>query len=362
MTEIQLSVRKTITISPPRLREFIECLLRAVGCEEPTAQIAAEIFLEADLRGIGLQGLDHVHTMIRAIQRGHVDPRGKPRVVKEGAAFALIDGARGPGQVAASLAVEVALSKGREAGTCSVGIGNSSDIFMLGYYAERIARGGLIGLVFTGSPPQVHPFGGVDPTLGTNPLAISFPTDGDPVLIDMATSALSASRIRQASYFGETVADGVGVDANGTPTNVPAEIRSGGAIGPLAGHKGFALSLAVALLSGPLVGAQVGHELRGWFSEEKGPQGMRGHFILAIDPGCFGDAQTFRRAVTAYLNEIKGSRRAAGVSTILIPGERTFETRRRSLQEGVLLYEAVWQRAAKLAQELGVAVPVPIGA
>ena len=245
--------QKTITVPPETLRELMVRLLSSVGCEQSTARSASEIFLEADMRGIGLQGLDHMHSMVRGIQHGHIDPRGLPSITSEGAAFALIDGARGPGQVAALMAVDVAVAKARNAGTCSVGITNSSDIFMLGYYAERIARAGLIGFVFTGSPPQVHPFGGVDQILGTNPIAISFPTEfDDPLLIDMATSAWSGSRVRQASYFGEEVPAGIGVGANGIPTNDPAKIRSGGAIGPLAGHKGFALSLAVALLSGPL--------------------------------------------------------------------------------------------------------------
>jgi L-2-hydroxycarboxylate dehydrogenase (NAD+) len=334
-------------------------LLIAVGCEPTTAELAAEFFWEADLRGVGLQGLDHMHTMIRAIRMGHIDPKGKPRITKEGPAFALIDGGRGPGQLAALLAIETVITKARSAGTCGVGITNSSDIFMLGLYAERIARAGLVGFVFTGAPPQVHPFGGVEPLLGTNPLAIAFPTEnGDPVVIDMATSALSGSRIRQAWYFGEEVAEGIAVDAKGAPTTNPGEIRSGGAIATMAGHKGFALSLAVALLSGPLVGASTGDQLRGWTSDARGPQAARGHLLLAINPTCFGDTAAFSAATTAYVNTLKQSRKAAGSSAIRIPGERGFEARRRSLQEGVLIYEVVWERAATLARKLGVSVPV----
>jgi L-2-hydroxycarboxylate dehydrogenase (NAD+) len=320
--------------------------------------IAADVFLEADLRGVGLQGLDHMHSMIRGIRNCHIDPQALPRVIKEGPAFALIDGARGPGQSAALLAADVAVAKARVAGTCGVGIVNSSDIFMLGYYAERIARAGIIGFIFTSSAPLVHPFGGVDRILGTNPLAISFPTaDGDPIIIDMATSALSGSRIRQASYFGEELPDGTGVDAHGKPTGIPGEIRPHGAIAPLAGHKGFALGLAVALLSGPLVGAQTGSALEGWLGDEKVPQAPWGHFIMAVAPGCFGESGSFQGAATAYLKEIKASRKAPGVEAIRIPGERSFQSRDRSLRDGVLLYETVWQRAVTLAREL--AVPVP---
>jgi LDH2 family malate/lactate/ureidoglycolate dehydrogenase len=216
----------------------------------------------------------------------------------------------------------------------------------------------MLGFVFTGSAPLVHPFGGVDRVLGTNPLAISIPTaDKDPIVVDMATSALSASRIRQASYFGEEVPDGTGVDSDGNPTRVPLAIRPGGAISPLAEHKGFALGLVVALLAGPLVGAQTGLALQGWLTEAQGPQATWGHFMMAVDPSCFGEASVFKREVARYLEEIRGSRKAPGVEAIRIPGERSFETRRRSLEEGVVLFRVVWDRAATLAQELGVGVP-----
>jgi L-2-hydroxycarboxylate dehydrogenase (NAD+) len=353
-----LKDRKTINVPAEALRDFMERMLRAVGCKEHAAALIADVFLEADMVGVGLQGLDHIHTLIHNIRSGYVDPSATPEILKQGEAFATIDGRRGPGQVAAMLAVELATDKARRAGVCCVGITNSSDIFMLGYYAERIARTGLVGLVFTGSPPQVHPWGGIERVLGTNPLAIAFPTAGEsPFVVDMATSALSGSRVRQAAYFGETLPDNQGLDANGEPTNIATEIRNGGAIGPLGGHKGFALGLAVALLSGPLVGAQTGRALRGWFSDEKQLVGTRGHLILAIDPSCFGDPQACRVATSDYLEEVKESRRAVGATEIRIPGAQRKIARLRFVVDGVCIYEVVWNKAMILAAELGVTPP-----
>jgi L-2-hydroxycarboxylate dehydrogenase (NAD+) len=350
--------RKTRVIQAQLLRELMEGVLRAAGCRADAATTAATVFLEADLRGVGLQGLDHLYSMISSLRTGKIDPAGTPHIVRDGGAFALIDGAKGPGQVAAVFAVDVVITKARNAGVACVGVVNSSDIFMIGYYAELIARAGLVGFVFTDSAPLVHPFGGTERLLGTNPLAIAFPTAEDhPVVIDLATSAMSASRVRQASYFGEELPDDIGVTVDGKPTTVAAEIRRG-AIGPLAGHKGYALGLAVALLSGPLVGAQVGKALSGWLDPELPSAGVKGHLFLAIDPSSFGDPLSFRHATSAYLNDIRRSRKAAGVSEIRIPGDRAFAARERSLREGVTIYEVVWQNIAKLAAELGVPLPV----
>ena len=339
------------------LRNLMERLLTAAGCGPEVAAVAANAFLEADLRGIGLQGLDHMPTMIHGLQNGRIDPNGKPRVIKEGPAYALVDGGSGPGQVACVFAADLAASKAEKAGCSAVGVVNSSDIFMLAYYVERIARAGPIGFAFSDGPPRVHPFGGVERSLGTNPLAIAIPTAADhPIVLDMATSALSASRIRQAAYHGEDVPEGVGVGADGQPTRSAAEIR-GGAIGPLGGHKGFGLSLCVGLLSGPLVGAAVGRALAQWLKDAPGAAGSKGHFFMAVDPAAFGDATAFRNAVSAYVAEVKTSRKAAGVSAIRVPGERAFAERERRLRNGVSIYQAVWERTAELAETLGVSMP-----
>jgi LDH2 family malate/lactate/ureidoglycolate dehydrogenase len=350
--------RKSISVTVDVLRDYISRVLRAIGCDDEAVKHAAEVFLEADMRGFGFQGIDHIHTMINGIRNGHIDPKGLPHIVKDAAAYALIDGNRGLGQPAAVFAADLAIVKARNTGVCCVGITNSSDIFMLGFYAERIARAGLIGFAFTAAPPSVHPHGGVERILGTNPFAIAFPTaDEHPVLIDMATSAVSNSYLRQAAYYDEDIPEHVAVDAQGKPTKSPQAVRQGGAIAPLAGHKGFALSLAVALLAGPLVGADTGKAMNGWRSESQGPQGNYGHFLIAVDPSCFGDARDFRTATSSFLDEIKTSQKAPGVTEIRIPGSRSFEVRKQSLREGVRIYDAAWERLALVAKSLGVQVP-----
>lgn len=351
-----MSDRPTRTMPPEVLRDFMMRLLRAAGCSDVNAKEAAEVFLEADLRGIGLQGLDHMFTMLDDLERGTIDGQGRAEIVREGPATALIDGHRGPGQPGGVFAADTAIRKAREMGCATVGLINGADIYMIGYYAERMARAGMAGFVFSAAASLVHPQGGVERRLGTNPLAIGIPTgDEDPLVLDMATSALSASRIRFAAYHGEHVPEGMGVDAAGNPTTEAAAIEAG-AIAPLAGHKGYGLGLCVALLSGPLVGGQVGEAIRGWLDED-GAKGVRGHTFMAIDPAAFGDPGEFRAGAQSYLDEVKSSKRAPGVDAIRVPGERTLARRRRSLAEGVEVLEKTWSIAGEYAAKLGVDVP-----
>jgi L-2-hydroxycarboxylate dehydrogenase (NAD+) len=347
--------RSTRIVPVEVLRDLVQRLLAAAGCGPEAGATAADVFVTADLRGTGVQGLDHLPTMIRGLRNGKIDPSGRPRVARETQAAALVDGNRGPGQVAGIFAADLAVRKARQAGCCAVGIVNSSDIFMLAYYADRIARAGLVGIVVTNAPPLVHPYGGTERILGTNPIAIGIPTDWEhPLVLDMATSALSASRVRQAAYFGEPLPPGLAVDSDGQPTR-DAALAAQGAIGPLDGHKGFGLGLCIELLSGPLVAAAVGKALSGWLGNE--PAGAKGHFLIAVDPAAFGEPAVFRAAVGVHLREVKASRKAPGVSEIRIPGERGYAEEARRRRDGVPIYEVVWARTAKLAADLGVSMP-----
>lgn len=338
------------------LTGLLRRILAAAGCSDENAASAAAGFVEADLRGVGRQGADHVGNLLQHLRSGVVNGAGRPRVAREGVAFAVVDGDRAPGHAGAFLATDTVVAKAREAGVAAVALANGADVYMIGIYASRIAERGLVGLVFTVAPSVVHPWGGVERRLGTNPLAIGIPGDGDgPIVHDLSTSALSQSSVRQADYLGLPLPEGAGVDRGGNPSTDAGAVLAG-AIGPLAGHKGFGLGLCVALLAGPLTGGAVGHALDGW-RDEGAPAHPRGHLFLAVDPAAFGEPAAFRAAVGAYLDEIRGSRLAPGTERVRIPGERSRATRRDSVAHGALILEESWRRLVEHAERLGVAVP-----
>ena len=348
--------RSIVLVCASELRMLVVDLLRAAGCSEENAACAATVFVEADLRGRGGQGIDYLPYMMDNLKKGNIDPQAVPMMVRESTATALIDGRRGPGQRAAILAVNVAIQKARAAGAAVVGVNNSTDIFMIGYYADLIATAALVGIVFTSGPPLVHPYGGTERMLSTNPMAFGFPTGGGvPVLCDVATSAISSWRVRQAAYYGEQLPPGYGIDRDGHPTQDPDAVKRG-AISPLAGHKGFALGLSVALMSGLLTGSQVGPALGGWQAE--GPIGYFGHTFIAIDPLSLNPEADFLGATDAYVEQIKGSKRASGDVEIMIPGEQSYRERKARLEAGVPILDATWDIISELAADLNVALPM----
>ena len=340
------------------LRDLMERLIAAAGCDEEMARVAADVFLEANLRRIDHQGLDYMTKFVGAIRKKKVEPNGRPRVLRQGPAFALVDGGTGPGQFTGIFAGDLAVEKARRAGSAAVGVTNSSDMYMVGYFVDRIAEQGQVGLLFSVSPPLGHPHGGVERMLGTSPLAVAIPTDEDyNFLIDLSTTALAHSTVRTCHYHGEPIPEGCALDAEGNPTTDAAKAMEG-VLSPLAGAKGFALGLFVAFLSGPLVGSGAGSVLNDRYEGPTCPAGNKGHFFVAIDPGVIGDRQGFLDRVGGAIREIKGTARALGSSEIRISGERVYRARAKSVADGfVPIDEVVWRNTAALAAELGVTMP-----
>lgn len=344
-----------VSLRASDLHRFMVDLMLAAGASRQNAECAADVHLDADLKGVGVQGLDYLPYTLDSLERRLIDGHAEPVIATRRAGSAVIDGRRGLGQPAAIAAVRLADKLAREAGSATVAVRNSTDIFMIGYYAELLARAGKVGIVATSGPPLVHPHGGTERLLSTNPIAIGFPRGGnDPFVFDMATSAVASARVRQAIYEGTPLPEGSGRGPDGRPTTDPALVRQG-AISPLAGHKGFGLALGIGLLCGPLTGSGIGPELAGWQAD--GETRSQGHLFIAIDIAAFGDPQEIAARADWYFDIIRNSTKAPDQDGIRIPGERAAELRKRQRKEGVKVLAATWKKVGAIAARLGVRVP-----
>src|SRR5450756_393527 len=162
-----MSKPKTLTISADVLRAFLVEIFKAAGCDEENARLGAEGVVDADLHGHHIQGTDHIYSTVANLRAKRLNGRAKPRVTHETAATARIDGDGGLGHVTGVMATDLAIKKAKASGIGAVALVGGGDIFRLGYYVERIARAGLVGMTFTNTHPmRVHVPGGIEPILG----------------------------------------------------------------------------------------------------------------------------------------------------------------------------------------------------
>src|SRR5262249_52123741 len=150
--------------------------------------------LDAALCGYEYSGLPKLLNVVDAAQFGQ--PRRPVSVVRETGPTAMLDGGNNSGMIAAYRASEAAIERATAHGLAIDCLAHPWRTGRSDYYCEMIARAGFVVIHTVGSPPSVAPFGGMRPALGTNPIAFGFPSDGDPLVIDMGTSAFMGTDLQ----------------------------------------------------------------------------------------------------------------------------------------------------------------------
>jgi LDH2 family malate/lactate/ureidoglycolate dehydrogenase len=313
-----------VQLSLAEARALSERAMRGIGYEPEEARILADHVIDAALCGYEYSGLakllnvaDHPRFKV-----GH-----RPmRAMKETSVSVLFDGGNQSGMLAMYYATRAVIERAQAHGMALVGVNN---IWMSGrsaYYVEMVARAGLIGIHTVAAPPMVAPLGGARAALGTNPIAFGFPMEGDPLVIDLGTSAFMGTDLQFRQRLGIPLPEGVAIDEHGRPTTDAAAARRG-AILPFGGHKGYALALAMHALG---VSAE--------------------YLFIAFKPDLFVPAEDYRRALAAEIATIKATPRQEGVDEIRIPGERAYRERERLTREGIEIDRRIQDALTRLAE------------
>jgi len=336
------------------LEGFAAGLLRAGGFTAAQAPAVAELLVWADLRGMASHGVLRIPRYVEMVETGLIDPAAEPRTLRSVGALRLMEAGRAPGAVAMRAAMEAAVEAARGHGVGWCAARNITHAGAVGYFALMAARAGLVGIVMTASGPLMAYHGAAGSALSTNPIACAAPSaGGDPVLLDMATSAVSLGRIAAARDAGREIPPDWGVDAQGRPTTDPAAVET---LLPMAGPKGSGLSLMVEVLcSLSVANPVIAPALAGT------AKGRMNGLAIALDPAALSGEDGFADEVRTLGEAIHALPPAPGVEAVLLPGERGFATAARRRAEGVPLAAGTRKRLVALARRLEVALPEAIG-
>lgn len=328
-------------------------LARHFDATDEEARVFAACLLRADLRDHSQQGIGLLSYLRTALASGEMRFGVPIKRIREGPAFALVETPRAVGQVVGTECMTIAREKARHVGVgwvCSRGI---VDIAMASAFALQAADDGMIGITMSTGPALVAPWGGRDPVLCTNPIAVAAPGRHRPVIvIDMATSAFSLGQALSTAREGSQLA-AIGVVYPGgeygddprriltDPTARDSQVN--GALLPL-GHKGFGWMLIIELLAGALAGT----------SPARGATASLGfgQVFAAIDIRSFGPEDAFHDHIERLVQALKKSRPAAGFAEIRIPGEHANSEEGRRTRSGVPVLPEDWSKASSIVDEL----------
>jgi L-2-hydroxycarboxylate dehydrogenase (NAD+) len=313
-----------VHLSVADARVLSERAMRGIGYEPEEARILGDHVIDAALCGYEYSGLPKLLNV--AEYPRFKAPRRPMSVVKETGVSVLFDGGNQSGMLGMYYATRAVIERAHAHSVAVVGVNN---LWMSGrsaYYVEMAARAGLIGIHTVAAPPMVAPLGGTKAALGTNPIAFGFPMEGDPLVIDLGTSAFMGTDLQFRQRLGIPLPEGVAIDERGRPTTDAAAARRG-ALLPFGRHKGFALALAMHALG---VSAQ--------------------YLFIAFKPDLFVPLEEYRRALAAEIAVIKATPRQDGIDEIRIPGERAYRERARLSREGIEIDRRIHDALLRLAE------------
>lgn len=337
------------------LAAFVQTLFERCGMNAEDAALLTDTLVEADLRGIHSHGVLRVPEYVLKLTEKGVEPRGRPRVVRDEGACLVVDGGNSMGQIGAYFAMQRAIERAESSGIAAVAIRGSNHCGAMSYYSSQALAHDMIGMATTNALPTMAPWGGAERIVGINPVSYAIPAkDESPIVYDAAFAGSSHGKIRIYRQKGWELPKGWALDRQGRPTTDP-NLAIDGLLMPIGQFKGVSLALIMGILSSMLSGASYGTELG---DMESGPRaGQDGHFCMAIRISAFEEVERFKARVDRAIQEWHACRLAEGYERIYAPGEIEFLKREAYLRDGIPLNAVELADLARTAQNLGIELP-----
>jgi LDH2 family malate/lactate/ureidoglycolate dehydrogenase len=199
------------------------------------------------------------------------------------------------------------------------------------------------------------PWGGRRKSVGNNPWSWAAPAGRfAPLLLDIANTAVARGKIYLAKQKGLRIPEGWAITADGAPTTNPAEAIDG-IILPMAGHKGYGISVVMDMLSGVLSGGAWGAGVNGPYQAEK--RSGAGHFMIVINIAAMQPLAQFEQRMEAFVDELHAGPLAQNTEAIFYPGEIEARNDKANRTEGLLLPADTLADLAHLSDQLGLTLP-----
>ena len=344
-----------------KVRHFCEEIFKSYGFASDESKIITDVMIRADLYGIESHGIQRLIRYHKEIGAGLVDVKGRPEIVHETAISAVIDAKKAMGQLAGVRGMELAIEKARKSGCGMVTVRNSNHYGIAGYYTCMAVEADLLGICMTNSEAISVPTFGRQAMIGTNPIALAMPAEPVAFSYDAATTVVPRGKLEVYNKNGKSLPDQWALDNEGKPTTNAAEVlhniihKLGGGIAPLGGvgelnggHKGYGLGLIVDVFTAVLSGGLTSNHV----NVTPGLNGIC-HWFMAVDYGIFGDKKAIKAQMSAFLRELRESRKSEGQERIYTHGEKEAEMMAGRVKGQIPVNEKTMAEIKSIAEKQG---------
>jgi len=331
MTTIRINIKELYALAFNKLRD--------AGYPEKVAEEVADVLVHADSRGVHSHGVIRVEHYCHRLAEGGMNAEAALSIEHIAPSVAILDGDDGMGHCAMIAATKEAMRLAKENALGFVSVKNTSHCGALSYFAQMAAEQGLISIAMTQTDTCVAPFGGAERFWGTNPIAFGFPVEnGDPVIIDMATSATAFGKLLHAKETGSEIALGLAIDKDGIETKDPHAATT---LLPFGQHKGSGLALAIDALTGMLVGGNFSNHIVRMYDDYDKMRKLAS-LMIVIDPSKFG-GHSFAGMMAQMVMELHQVKPAPGFDKVMAPNEPQIAYLADCEKNGVPITESIYQ-------------------
>ena len=330
-------------VSYSELHDILFRVLARTGFTRERATRCAALFADASRDGVYSHGLNRFPQFITTIRNGVVDVDAVPRCLARWGALERWDGRRGAGNLNAQHAMARAIDLSRDQGIGCVALANTNHWMRGGSYGWQAAEAGAIGICWTNTLPNLPPWGATDPRVGNNPLVVAVPRPQGHVVLDMALSQFSVGALVAYRTRGEALPVAGGYDTEGRLTCDAAAIEASGRLLPIGFWKGSGLSIVLDLAGALLSGGNATWQVP---ADPRKETGLSQVFV-AFDLSSVADAHVAARVADQIVDHVRQP--SGSDDTVKYPGQRTLETRRRNLAEGIPVEASIWHQVQELA-------------
>jgi len=352
----------SVYVDPAKLTRFCSDVFQSLHVPESEAIIAADVLVQADLRGVDSHGVAHMNLdsfYLSGLLEGSINPQPKPAIRHETPSTALMDGDNGMGLIVGYHAMADAIARAEHVGSGWVAVHNTHHYGMAAYFAMMALPHNMIGISMTNAGPQMIPTFGSQPMIGTNPIAIAVPAHKEPdFVLDMATTVVAGGKFEIASRLGLQIPDSWGQDSSGRPTTDPNVANAARRYMPLGidrtngSHKGYGLGASVDILTGVLSSAGPSFLL---------PKGYCGHFFGAIRVDGFSTVEDFKDRMDQFLIGLKNTPPEQGHDRVYVAGEIEHEVKLVRSRHGIPLDQEVIERLRKISGRFEIPYEIELG-
>ncbi len=335
-----------------RLTVFATAAYVRLGVPGADAALLADTLVHADLAGHQSHGIMRTFWYGDRFETGATKAVTKMSFILDAGGIAVLDGEDGIGQVVTERAMQSAVARARQHGIGAVSVRNSGHFGTAMYFTRMAAAAGCIGFLSTNASPAMAPWGGREKRVGNNPWSIAAPAGRfSPMVLDIANTAVARGKLYLARQRREAIPEAWAIDADGNATLDPA-LGIAGNILPMAGHKGYAISVMMDVLSGVLSGSGFGEMVTGPYQADK--RSGVGHLAMAIDIGKCRPLAEFEADMETMIGRLKSAPKSPGVAEIFYPGEIEARNVERYRREGIKIPEDTLADLNANAKRIGI--------